>query len=170
MNLFSKQALTIVVLLVVGATIVWGVFFANQSKPSVVDESSVTRITVSEERIADQDGKTLVSVDDLANSIQVSKDASFGASESITDARLSPDKQLVAFSTQGAAHDAGWLYNIGSGQLTPVSFQYGGGISVIEWSPDSRFIAFQAGTPAPSEHIVLVDRTNIDGYVFDISH
>ncbi len=171
MNISKKQLfIGILVLVVAVAAGLWGVFSAEQSEPTDTDEPTVTGITANEESITDQNGNTLVEVDNLPGGIQVSEDASFGASGAISGAQLSPDNEWIAFATRGAAHDAGWLYEVASEEVTPVAFQYGGGIEVVEWSPDAQFIAFQAGTPAPSEHIVLVDRTDIDGYVSEVSH
>lgn len=174
MDSSNKQLyIGILVFAVVVGAVLWGISSSDRDMPDSVDnenEAPVEDISLSEESIEDQEGDVLISADDVPGSIQVSENSEFGVSGSFTSAKLSGDKEWIAFATGGAAHDAGWLYEIRTEEVLPVAFQYGGGVEVIEWSPDSQYVAFMIGSPAPSEHILIVDRENIEGYVSEIGH
>lgn len=167
MNLNKKQLwfLGIFALAVVAA--LWGI--QNAERIGIEpDEPPVESIDWNEDTISDQDGNVLLSADNLPSSMEVSEEAEFGVAGSITSAQLSPDKEWIALSVSGAAHGAGWLYEITTGKVVPAAFQYGGGVEVIEWSPDGQFVAFRIGTPAATEHILGVNRDQTSGYVSEI--
>lgn len=173
----SKRQIFIAVLALIVAVIAafWAIGAATtgngSDSPDGTDDvpaENVESIQWDENSIEDQDGNILVSSEGMPDTIQVSENTEFGVSGSFTGAELSPDKEWIAFSVNGAAHGSGWLYEIATDNISPVAFQYGGGVNTIQWSPDSQFMAFQVGTPAPSEHILLVNRKNIEGYVSEI--
>lgn len=150
----------------------WGFSATDQEESVVEDKQDVATeesIAWDEETITDGDGRVLLTRDDVPDSMQVSEEAEFGTAGSFGSAVMSPDSDWVAFTIQGAAHDGGWLYAVDTGETVPVAFQYGGGLDVLEWSPNARFVAFLAESPANTAHILVVDKDNIDGYVAEIS-
>lgn len=162
----TKKTIIFILILLVGAAAgLYGLF----STDGTAEPEGVQSISFTEESILDQDETELVNQEDVPQSIAVSSDAEFGAAGSFTSAALSPDGDWIAFTTSGAAHGGGWLYEVESGQITPAAFQYGGSVEVLEWSPDGRYIVFAASTPAETDVLVLVDRDDLQTYVQDTS-
>lgn len=167
MNLNKKQLWFLGIFVLATVAALWGI--QNAERVGIEpDEPPVESISWNEDTIEDQDGKVLLSAENLPSSMEVSEEAEFGVAGSITSAQLSPDKEWIALSVSGAAHGGGWLYEITTKRVVPAAFQYGGGVEVIEWSPDEKFVAFRIGTPAATEHILVVDRNKTSGYVSDI--
>lgn len=102
------------------------------------------------------DGETVIRASDIPNEIQVSADAAFGASGDFTSFAASPGGRWLAFSTHGAAHDAGWIYDTQTETLRPVVFQFGGGVEVEEWA-DGTHVVFLTTTPEPRNVHVTID-------------
>ncbi len=137
----------------------------NGNTDEAVDTRGVESVTVTDNEILDQSGTVLLSNDIAPGSMEVDEDVEFGVSGQFTSAALSPDSNLIAFTISGAAHGGGWIAKLEQGpeasNITPVAFQYGGSVEVIEWSPDSRFVVFSLSTPAPSELLWVVDSANL---------
>lgn len=158
----SKKQRYIALLVFITATVAGlvGVF-----GDKLFNSSGVDSITWNKSEISDSNGNVIISSEELPGSMQVSENSEFGVRGDISSVSLSPDKEWIAFSVNGAVHAGGWLYDIKSKSLSPVVFQYGGGVEVLEWSPDSHYVAFNVGTPAPTEYVKIVDRNNIKEFV-----
>jgi len=136
--------------------------------PSDTDDASetvngkLTPLSVSQERVEAADGRQLLDVESLPSDIATDADNKFGASGSITEARMSPDERWLAVTTVGVAHGGGWLVMLDDDQTAhPAAFQYGGNVSIGPWSEDGRFAVFIMKGPAPSRTLSIVDRTNL---------
>lgn len=106
--------------------------------------------------------EVILTIDDFPDAIQVSKDASFGSSDRITDVEVSPDNKWLSIAVSGAAHDFGWLYDISAKKLTPVAFSYGGGVNVKKWKNNKEAV-FEITTAKPNtfEKIINIDKLPI---------
>lgn len=156
-NKLSRKQIFILVFVLAAIAAFFGAFYS-------VDKNRINSIEWNENQITTETEEVLLTAEEVPSSIQVSEHSEFGVSGPFRDVSLSPDKEWIAFSMSGAAHGSGWIYEIDSQRTIPVAFQYGGGIEIIEWSPDSQYVAFNIGTPAPSEYIKVVNRDNIDEF------
>lgn len=163
----SKKTITFAIIFIIAAAVGYSIFSTDDAEDQKPAEQLSVHIT--DQAILDQDGVVLVSQDDVPQSMAVSPDAEFGAAGSFTSAEVSPDNTWIAFTTSGAAHGGGWLYEVQSGEVTAAAFQYGGDVQALEWSPDGEYALFSVSTPAPTKQLVLVDRDNLTTYVEDTS-
>lgn len=116
------------------------------------------------------EGATVLLTDDIPGEVYVDEGISFGASGPFTSVILSPNNQKLVLTTSGAAHGAGWLYDLNTKDISPVEFQYGGSLEALSWSSDSQFIVFKVSTPADTNLISVVDINNIAEFVSNTSH
>lgn len=158
MNNFSKKHIFIMVFILATVAGLYGVFYS-------ADSDKINSIEWNENQIMRENGEVLLTAEEVPSSMQVSENSEFGVEGPFENVKLPPDKKWIAFAINGAAHGSGWLYEIDSKKVFPAAFQYGGGVEIIEWSPDSQYIAFNIGTPAPSEYIKVVNRDNIAKFV-----
>lgn len=157
-NILSKKQIFILVFVLATAAALYGVFYDG-------GEDKISSIEWNEDQITTETGEVLLTAEEVPSSMQVSSNSEFGVAGPFQEVSLSPDKEWIAFAMTGVAHGAGWIYEIDSENIYPAAFQYGGGVEIIEWSPDSQYIAFNIGTPAPTEYIKVVNRDNIAEYV-----
>lgn len=158
----QKVTLLTIIFIIASAAGLYGVFFVDNTSNRQI-------VSYSEDSIVDQDGTVLLRQDDIPQSMTVSSESEFGAAGDFTSAELSPNGEWIAFTTTGAAHGGGWLYDIETGEVSAAAFQYGGDVEVLEWSPNGQYVLFSVSTPVPSEQLVLVERSNIATYVEDTS-
>lgn len=126
-----------------------------------------TSIDVSDEQITDQDGRVLLTIDDLPDSVEPEPGAEFGGPTRLTDATLSEDGRWIAVGTTGAVHGYGWLHDVVADEPHLVDFAFGGSVRSHSWSPDDRYALFTISTPAGTELLKIVDRTDIQPYADD---
>lgn len=165
----KKTVFWLIIIVAIGAGLVWWINTGNQ--PSDTATSTDPVATTTDEAVTvthgtssiDVDGEQVLSIDDFADSIQVSADSTFGGSERIKSAVLSPDNQWIAIAVTGAAHDFGWVYNRDSEMLRPVAFQYGGGVEVSEWQ-DNTTVIFDITSPEPDSTQKMIDVTDLPEY------
>jgi uncharacterized protein (UPF0333 family) len=138
----GKTFLLVVIIVLVGASI----WFAN-NKSGAPKKEAPLQITWTEVQIQIGDRGTL-SINDFPDDIKVSSTTSFGSSDRIKSAKVSPDNKWLAISVGGAAHDFGWIYEVATKKLTPVIFSYGGGVEVGEWNSHEE-VVFKVSTPKP---------------------
>ncbi len=110
-----------------------------------------------------RNGEVVLAAADVPGEIRVSADASFGVGGSFTSLEVSPDATWLAFSTAGAAHGAGWIYDVRQEGLRPVVFQYGGSVEAEGWQDDAR-VSYRITTPQPDERRVTIDVRNPPAY------
>lgn len=103
--------------------------------------------SISESQIILSNNLTL-SIDEFPDEVAVSAENTFGSSDKIKNAQLSPDDKWLAIAIGGAAHDFGWIYNLETKELNLIAFQYGGGVEVKEWISNSEVI-LKLETPEP---------------------
>jgi len=157
-GLTVRLLVLIIILLVVGG----GVYVYRNQKVDVETnsnlDSNIPKITsISETTI--QVGSRTISINDFPDEVQVSKDASFGSSEKINNAWLSPAGKWIAIAVGGSAHDFGWLYNMTTQELKPIAFSYGGGISIKEWKNNSEVVLIiTSPKPETMEQVINVDQ------------
>lgn len=135
----------------------------SEQKKTVNNEVYITM--VSKNNITLSDGFTL-SVNDFPDDIQVSVQSSFGSSEEIKGAKISPDGKWIAVAVSGAAHDFGWIYELSTKKLSLVAFQYGGSVSVKEWRNNNE-VVLELGSPKPSIREKVINVNNIPQYPTD---
>ncbi len=109
------------------------------------------------------DGKTILSINDFPDEIDVAKDISFGSSVVFTGAKLSPDRSHIAISISGGVHEFGWLYEFESKKITPVAFSFDGGVDVKNWKNNSEVI-FDITSPKPATSELVIDIDNLPSY------
>ncbi len=99
--------------------------------------------------------------------MQVSDGAAFGhrigESGYFKTVLISPDATKIAFSTSNGVHDFAWVYDFDNEEFIPLSFQYGGGASVIRWE-DNNSVTFELKTPKSSTEIKTFDLNNLSDY------
>lgn len=109
------------------------------------------------------EGKTILSINDFPDEIEVAKDVSFGSSVVFTGAKLSPDRSHIAISISGGVHEFGWLYEFESKKITPVAFSFDGGVDVKNWKNNSEVI-FDITSPKPATSELVIDIDNLPSY------
>ncbi len=126
----------------------------------VPSKLSITQININ--TITLSNGK-IISIDQFADEVQVSSEASFGSSDEIKDAKMSPDQKYISIAVRGAAHDFGWIYTVSDEQLMPVVFSYGGGVELGDWKSQTK-VEFVVTTPQPKTNIQIIDLENLAEY------
>ena len=129
-----------------------------------VEVSPVESIDWAENHIVDQEGRQILTIENFPDDIQVSPENSFGSSDAITKAVLSPDDNWIAIGVAGAAHEFGWMYNVLLDNVVPVAFQFGGGVEPIIWRADSKYIVFSITSPGDFTRLKLVNVLEMTEY------
>lgn len=124
--------------------------------------SEVRELTVTDEEVVDYRGDRVLYLGQLPDDINVGEDQSFHAHERFVQAEMSHDGDYIAFTTTGAAHGAGWVYQIDSEQVTATIFQYGGRVSLGPWRPDSGYLVMESEPPSGARLIAIIDTSRLD--------
>jgi hypothetical protein len=95
----------------------------------------------------------------------VQKDTVFevGKTGEFKDAMFSSDGTKVAFSVTNNVHDFGWVYDFAKSKFIPLTFQFEGGVDVIDWKNDNE-VTLQLKTPKPSTSEVTFNLTSLPEY------
>lgn len=169
--IYKKTYIILIVLLVIIAI---SAFFVvrNYNNPlsddvtqDITDISNLTPIPplVWKKSEIKYEGKTILSINDFPDEIEVAKDASFGSSVVFTGAKLSPNRSHIAISISGGVHEFGWLYEFESKKITPVAFSFDGGVDVKDWKNNNEVI-FDITSPKPATSELVVDVNNLPVY------
>ncbi len=137
----------------------------NQTATStneVIPPAALTIMAVTESQVTLSNGDS-ISIEDFADEIEVAKDTKFGSSDRIKAANISPDKKRLSIAIGGVAHDFGWIYEVGTKNLFPVVFQYGGGVELSGWKTSTE-VAFNVTTPEPKTIEQIIDLDNLAEY------
>ncbi len=140
---------------------------SNDLLPSDYSNSEQTNelIEWNGKEVRNREGIVLISAETMPKEIAVSSEASFGGTDQIMEAKVSPDGSWIALVTAGAAHNFGWLYNIRQNELMPVVFQYGGMVEIFAWNPtNSDLIAFLSGGAGPFKTLKVVNRLDVEEF------
>ena len=109
------------------------------------------------------DGKSILSINDFPDEIEVAQGIFFGSSVGFTGAMLSPDRSYIAITISGGVHEFGWLYEFESEKITPVAFSFDGGVTLKKWKNNNELI-FDITSPKPATSELVVDIKNLPEY------
>lgn len=123
-----------------------------------------TSLTVSDDRVVDEDGRVLLTTADLADAVERVPDFGFGGPTQLTATALSADGRWIAVSGTSAAHGYGFLHDVAAGESHLTDFAYGSAVRAHSWSPDDRFALFTIGTAANTDLLKVVDRAEIEPF------
>ncbi len=109
------------------------------------------------------EGKTILSINDFPDEIEVAEGIFFGSSVVFTGAMLSPDRSHIAITISGGVHEFGWLYEFMTNKITPVAFSFDGGVKLKMWKNNYEVI-FDITSPKPATSELVIDVNNLPAY------
>lgn len=126
------------------------------------NQNPISELTWTKEEIK-YEGKTILSINDFPDEIEVAKDTFFGSSVFFTGAVMSPDRTYISITISGGVHEFGWLYEIKSEKIIPVAFSFDGGVKIDKWKNNNEVI-FNITSPQPATSELIVDINNLPLY------